>query len=112
MLKLGIDSAILSRRGLAGGTKNSKAIWFVIGLFFSSRRKVSPYSSPGLKDIADDHDRRVEMVGNIEDILGQEFRVPVGRFSSVGHRSKGLCRASAGLTVVGAAPAGKDGGHG
>jgi hypothetical protein len=66
----------------------------------------------GLKDIPDDHDRCMEMVGDVEDILGQKLRIPVSRPFPVCHGPKGLCRASAGLTVIDTSPTGKDSSHG
>ena len=40
---------------------------------------------PGLKDITDDHDRGMEVIGDIEDILSQKLGIPIGWLPPVGH---------------------------
>jgi len=64
-----------------------------------------------LKDITDDHHGGVQVIRNIEDILGQKFGIPISWSLPVCHEAKGLGGTSAGFAVVVATPAGKDRGH-
>jgi hypothetical protein len=75
-----------------------------------ARQKSEPILCTRLEYVPNDHDRGIQMVDAVEDIICQKMGRPVCRSSPAGYFSEGPGRSSTGMTVVGTTPTREDGG--